>query len=618
MIRLKGALALFVCGVSLYAGVWYYGCVRLDQRLSRREFSWVLGPNKDVAVHVEMKRGDSHFVGWLQGAVGVEFQIQSISSTASIKLPDSKEPQHSKTVMIPGKAPLMLRVSVPIWGNSLSIDTAAFEDLHYEMQMGEKRIEVLHSADAGKTTIEFARSAFALQRERDVDAMIADPKVILDTVSGFQFAIKARMLNAGDRAEVMKVSCNGGGIHWSIGADGMLNLSYDLDAEFRYGPGFASWLDIAQIPVREESQSLSSQFREIFVKAQQEILVDTPFITRGTVRASLPANRLGLREMAAAEDTGFPVPPFEVSFDDFTLRAPILLMGLTSLDGTVSFMRGTGKPISVDLRQKREGFGLERLLTKLLPLARTSPPFSTKEVDIDKDTLASIETVEELLSSQGAFVSVVSTIRALAQNFYDRSASNTLKFALTTGSGNANVFELMGAKGALDFKSAYDNGFGFGLKGSMNGIVSWSGSLEVQKPVEFVRTVREPLSLFLGRAFLSTFFLPEPTEGPREPAAQEREKKMLKLFFSDDVFNKALGALEAVVRQVDQSPESSDELRIELAGSASDVRVNGKTLQEFSESLERTFKTEGERLKAELEPQFEALRPTPSDPEQTL
>jgi hypothetical protein len=313
--------------------------------------------------------------------------------------------------MTGGKAPLTLRVSVPIWGSSLSIDTAPFEDLRYDMQIAEKHVEVLYSGGAGKTTIEFARSAFALQRERDIDAMIADSKLIIDTVSGFQLAFNARMLNAGDHAEVMKVASNGGGIHWSIGPDGMFNLKYDLDTEVRYGPGFASWVALFEAPRSDEPQDLASQFRAIFSKAQQEILTEMSFVTRGTVRASLPANRLGLREMAAAEDTGFPVPPFEISFENFTLGTPFILMGLTSLDGTVSFMRGAGKPISVDMRQHSEGVGLERLLTKLLPLARNFPPFSNKEVDLAQDTLQSIETIEELLSSQGAFVMIVSSIR---------------------------------------------------------------------------------------------------------------------------------------------------------------------------------------------------------------
>jgi hypothetical protein len=92
-----------------------------------------------------MERSESRFIGLLQGAVGVEFQIQSISSTASVKLPDSKEPQHSKVLMTGGKEPLTLRVSVPIWGSSLSIDTAPFEDLRYDMQIAEKHVEVLYS-----------------------------------------------------------------------------------------------------------------------------------------------------------------------------------------------------------------------------------------------------------------------------------------------------------------------------------------------------------------------------------------------------------------------------------------------------------------------------------------
>ncbi len=600
-------LVVLVLLGGTYGGLWYYGCMRLDERLSKKDFSFAFGPDKDVAMTVKIDRGPSRYIGWQRGELGVEFDVKSVSSTSSVKMPQQTAPQLSSAIMSAGDKPWVTKVSVPLWGSSLRFDVAPFKEARHETKVADKSFAFLQSAEAGRMTIEFRDAQLALSREKQIDAMIADPKRIVDDVAGFDLVSKTQVLNAEDKKVLMEGTVNGGGLHWTIGSDGMLSVRYDADSEINYGPGFFDLIGAqAVVPegVDPEAAQRFEGFMKGIMKIQQALMAGSSFVSKGAVEVTLPANRIGLRDSAAASDTGFPVPPFEVKFDRLKFRLPFVWSSLTSVDGTVGFMWNGAKPIAVNLTQEADALDVQPALDELLKVAQGTPEFQNLGLDMARVTPSSLVSLKEVESEQGAFVLAQSAVRALSKAYFSQKVNSALKVDVKTNSGNANVFELMGAPATWNARTKLGNGFGVELDGSADGAKSWKTTLTIYELLQLLRELRAPLMLFGARAGLATFFSSDQVSGTTNP----QEKELLAFFFSDELFEDLLAALGRVLRVVDQTPDSTSDLKLLLEGSGSDVSINGKKAEELQQALMPVVMQEVQALQSKLEPRLSELR----------
>jgi hypothetical protein len=600
-------LVVLVLLAGAYGGVWYYGCMRLEGRLSKQDFSLAFGPDKSVAMTVKIDRGASRYTGWQRGELGVEFDVKSVSSTSSVRIPQQAAPQLSSAMLSAGEKPWLTRVSVPLWGKSLKFDVAPFKEARYEGKVADKSFVFFQSADAYHITLEFRNAQLALAREKQIDAIIADPKRIVDDVAGFDMVVKAQTLSAEDKKVLVDGAVNGGGLHWSIGSDGMLTVRYDADSEIKYGPAFFDFIG-AQAVVPEGMGPEAGQRFDEFMKIQQALMADTSFISKGAVYITLPANRLGLRESAAASDTGFPVPPFEVKFDQFKFRFPFVLSRLTSVNGAIGFMWNGAKPLSVNLTQESDALDVQPALDQIIKVALDSPDLRQIGLDTTRITPTSLASLRELESAQGTFVLALSAAQALSKAYLSQNESNSLKLDVTTNSGNANVFELMGASATWNARSKLGNGFGVDLEGSADGAKSWKTTVTIYELVQLLRELRAPLMLFATRAGLATMFSSEPGSGATNVKVNPQEKEVLNFLFSEELFEELLAALARVLRLVDQTPDSTSDLKLIVEGRGADVSINGKKVEELQQAIMPAVMQEIQPLWAKLSPRLTALQ----------
>lgn len=598
-------LVVLVLIGGAYGGLWYYGCMRLDERLSKRDFSFAFGPDKDVAMTVKIDRGPSRYTGWQRGELGIEFDVKSVSSTSSVKMPQQAAPQLASATMSAGEKPWVTRVSVPLWGSSLRFDVAPFKESRYEAKVEDKSFVFLQSADKYQMTLEFREAQLALTREKQIDAMIVDPKRIVEDVAGFDLVVKAQTLNAKDKKVLVDGAVNGGGLHWAIGSDGMLSVRYDADSEINYGPGFFDFIG-AQAVVPEGVSPEATQRFEGIMKIQQALMGGSSFISKGAVEVTLPANRIGLRDSAAASDTGFPVPPFEIKFDRVKFRLPFVWSSLTSVDGTVGFMWNGAKPIAVNLTQEADAVDVQPALDELLKVVLDTLELQKLELDTARVTPSSLVSLKEVQSEQGAFVLAQSAVRALSKAYFSQKMNSALKVDVKTNSGNANVFELMGASATWNARTKLGNGFGVELDGSADGAKSWKTTLTIYELFQLIRELKAPLMLFGARAGLDTFFHGD--LGAKNAAVNPQEKELLAFFFSDELFEDLLAALGRVLRVVDQTPDSTGDLKLLLEGSGADVSINGRKAEELQQALMPVVMQELQALQSKFEPRLRALR----------
>jgi hypothetical protein len=600
-------LVVFVLLGGAYGGLWYYGCMQLDERLAKKDFSFAFGPDKDVAMTVKIDRGPSRYTGWQRGELGVEFDVKSVSSTSSVKMPQQAPPQLSSATVTSGEKPWVTRVSVPLWGSSLKFDVAPFKEARYETKIADNSYVFLQSADAYRMTVEFRDAQIALSREKQIDAMIADPKRIFEDVAGFDLVTKAQTLDAETKKVLVEGAINGGGLHWTIGSDGMLNVRYDADSEIKYGPAFFDFIGAQAVVPAGMSPDVTQRF-DGFMKIQQALMSGSSFISKGAVQVTLPANRVGLRESAAASDTGFPVAPFEVKFDRFKFRLPFVWSRLTVVDGTVGFMWNGAKPIAVNLTQESDALDVQPAVDEIMKVALDTPEFQKRGLDTARVTPSSLVSFKEVESDQGAFVLVQSSVRALSSVFFSQKASSALKVDVKTSSGNANVFELMGASAAWTARAKLGNGFGAELEGSADGAKSWKTTITIYELVQLLRELKAPLTLFGVRAGLSTFFQSAGDSGITNEPVNPKEKELLAFFFSDELFEDLLAALGRVLRVVDQTPDSTNELKLLLEGRGADLSINGKRAEELQQALMPVVMQEVQALQSKFEPRLSTLR----------
>jgi hypothetical protein len=582
--------------------------MRLDEKLSKNDFAFTFGPDKAVTLSTKIERGPSRFIGWERAALGVEFELRNASGTSSVKLPKQDAPQVSTFSFSSGEKPLVYRVSVPLWGSSLTLDVSAFNEARYEGKVADKSFALLQSAEASRATLEFRDAQLAFSREKQIDAMFADPKRIVDEVAGVGVVFKGKVLSAHNKAEVFDVAANGGGFHWAIGADEMLNVRYDLDTEFKYGPAFADFLGMNAGVSSVTTPGQPEGFSAAVQKIQQSLMTGASFVTKGALQVTLPAHRVGLRESAAAIDPGFPVPPFEVTFEGFKFRLPFLLSSLMSLDGTLGFMLNSARPIAVNITQEVDALDLQSAVDSLIKVGLESPQFKNLSIDTSRSTPSSLTSLSEIASAQGAFVLVQSSIQALSRAYFSQKAHNALQIEVKTGSGNANVFELMGAEAAWTAHSKLDNGFGWELDGSAEGAKSWKTSVTIHELSKLLRELRAPLMLFGARSALATFFAADGASGLETGATAQQEKELLAFLFSDELFDDLMAALAQVLRVVDQTPDSTNDLKVFLEGSGSDLIINGKKSEEFAQAMTPIVMQEVQALQAKLEPRLAILR----------
>ncbi len=599
-------LLVFVVLGGGYLGLWYYGCMRLEKKLSKSEFNLAFGPDKAVTMVLKLDRTPARYVGWQRGAVGVEFGLKSGSSTASVQLPQHNERQVQTMSFSAGEKPLVSRVSVPFWGSSLTLEAEPFDELRYDSKMGGLELAMLQSGDAYRVRFDFRDTQLALTREKQIDAIIADPKRIVDDIAGVDLVFKGKTLNARDKAVMVEGTFNGGGLHWTIGADGMLNVRYDLDMEAHYGPGFAEWFQIA--PPNTGLPGVSEEQIQRFQKLQQALIGGASFVTKGAIEVTLPANRVGLREQAAAADTGFPVPPLEIKFERFKFRFPFILSSLMSLDGTAGFMWKGAKPISIDISQDSDAQDVERVAESITKIALESPEFKAFGIDASRTTPNSLVSLNELVSEQGAYVLIRSSLQALSKAFFGHKAHSAVKVDVKTAAGNANVFELMGASATWAASAKLENGVGWELNGSAEGAKSWRSNVAIYELSKFLRELRAPLMMFAARSAIPLFVPGDGSAGLKTGATAQQEKEFLEFVFSDELFEDLLAALGRVLRVIDQTPDSASDLNLLVEGSAVDLSINGMRIQQLEQALSAVVKQEVQALLSKLQPRLASLK----------
>jgi hypothetical protein len=600
-------LVLVVLLGGAYGGLWYYGCMRLEAKLSKTEFNVAFGPDKAVTMAMKMERGPLRYTGWQRGRVGVEFDVKSIASISLVKVPQQAQPQVSTCAFSAGEKPMVARVTVPLWGKSLALEVDPLNEARWEMKVNDQSFAMLQSHETYRVNFVFRGPQLALAREKQVDAMIADPKRIVEDLAGVGIEFKGKTLNALDKAVVMEGAVNGGGLWWGIGADGMLTVRSDIDMEANYGPGFASWMGM--MPAGSASLDPSAQeILQSFQKIQQLLMAQSSFVTKGAVQLTLPANRVGLREKAAEVDSGFPVPPFEVKFEEFKFRLPFILSGMTSVDGTIGFMVKEAKPIALDITQETEAVDLQKAADSIIKVVLESPQFKGRTIDTSRVAPSSLVSFKELESDQGSFVLLRSSIEALSRAYFGQKGRFALNVNVKTSSGNANVFELMGAVATWATSLKLGNGFGWELKGSADGAKSWKTDVAIYELSKLLREFRAPLMLFGARSGLATFFQSNDSSESVQGEALQKQKQFLTFLFSDELFEDLLAALGRVLRVVDQTPDSTSDLNFLLEGSGSDLQINGKSAQELQQAISSVAMQEVQALEAKFKPQLAVLQ----------
>lgn len=590
-----------------YAGAWYYGCMRLEQRLAQHEFNFSLGPQSEFTMSLTLDRGDARFIGALQGEVGVEFDLRSLSSQSSVKVGGQQEAQRSSVTLTPAGEPLHYRVTVPLWGNSLSITADPFKDARYDIKVGDRTASLLLSGGRYAGEIVFRQAALAYQREMQVFNLIAQPRRIADEVAGIQVSGTSALRTEDNGSELVSGEIKGGGIHWEIDAKETFKVRSDLDFDIKYGSAFGKWLEIFQPPSSPPEGAQVAAITEVVRKAQASLLVGGNFIMKGGFEVTLPANRLGLRDNAAAGNTGFPVPPFKVFFDRFSLRLPFVFSRLTELDGSVQFLQGDGRPLSVDLRQRVAPLDIKPAVDVFAKQDFLSSALKELDIDSERVTASSLKGLREVMSSQGLYVMLHSFMRSLPDLYFTKGSRNEIHLEVTTASGSANPFELLGAQGKLRATAMLDSGVGLELEGKRDGPDGWSGQVKVHKLVHVLRQLREPLTVFGLRAGLKTFLELDESTTSEEPAS-DQEKEALALLISDALFDKIVAAVERIVLKVDSSPDSTDEISVSIEQKGLAVAVNGKPAPEFLQDVTGVLQSEGEQLLGEVMPQLEKLR----------
>jgi hypothetical protein len=590
-----------------YAGAWYYGCMRLEQRLAQRDVNFSLGPNSEVTVSLKLDRGGVRFVGALQGEVGVEFDLRSVSSQSSVKLAGQHEVQTSTATITPAGEPLHYRVSVPMWGNSLTITADPFKDARYVMKVGDRTASLLLSGERYAAAVVFRSAALAYQREMQVIKLLAQPRRIADELAGLQISGVSTLRTEDNGSEIISGAISGGGIHWEIDAKEMLKVRSDLDCDFKYGSAFGKWLEMlpTQSSTPEDAQVAASM--EVVRKVQAGLLEGGNFIMKGGFEVTLPASRLGLRENAPPGDTGFPVPPFTVLFDRFSFRLPFVFSRLMELNGSVQFLQGDGKPLLVDLRQRVAPLDIKRALEAFVKQDLYFSALKEARIDSERVTASSLRSLREVLSNQGLYVTIYSLYRSLADLYFAQAASNEMHLAVKTPSGGASLFELLGAQGKLRATAMLDSGVGIELNGERDGPDGWSSQVKVFKLVHIVRQLREPITVFAVRSGLATFLEPDQSTTSEQPVS-DQEKEVLAFLFSEPLFDKIVAAVERIVQRVDSSPDSPEEIAVSIAQKGSAVTVNGKSTPEFLQEVTGLLQNEAQQLLREVLPQLEKVR----------
>jgi hypothetical protein len=266
------------------------------------------------------------------------------------------------------------------------------------------------------------------------------------------------------------------------------------------------------------------------------------------------------------------------------------------------------KPIALDITQETEAVDLQKAADSIIKVVLESPQFKGRTIDTSRVAPSSLVSFKELESDQGSFVLLRSSIEALSRAYFGQKGRFALNVNVKTSSGNANVFELMGAVATWATSLKLGNGFGWELKGSADGAKSWKTDVAIYELSKLLREFRAPLMLFGARSGLATFFQSNDSSESVQGEALQKQKQFLTFLFSDELFEDLLAALGRVLRVVDQTPDSTSDLNFLLEGSGSDLQINGKSAQELQQAISSVAMQEVQALEAKFKPQLAVLQ----------
>jgi hypothetical protein len=587
--------------IGAYSGIWYLGCQGIESKLLKQQFSFYLGPNNEVAIDVTIRISELKYAGYFQGASIVQYRVDDMYSSVALSQEDKPKEILLETRAKPTGDPIIYSVGVPLWGTSVHLRSGKLNGLKIENKSKAGTSTTILSGDPTDASILLRNEGFIATRAALLKELIADPKKIASELVGFRinkpFSIK--MADPSTQKLFMDMTYHGGGFGWDV-TDGMFTFTYDLAMEGKYGPAFFDLMAASQRAQTQKALSPSLQkLSNSITEAMKSVLSDGSIQSRGSVVISLPAARMGLAAKPA-EPQESAVPPFSIIFNEFYLQSPFFLNSGTTIDGKVGFQQAGGKPLLIDLSIKQQSGGSSLPLQKFKDAVLELPEVKQLALDSTKSGLSSITSFRDLEGRQGAFVGTVSALTAFEKVVLSNPASLALQVEVSTQSGKLNPIDLLGAPFSSRITGQLGATYGIDVKASGRGAETWNLSVGIKGLSALIRELREPLSVFITRAFLATFL--EIKDSSPEPSQPERD--LLTFLFSDQLFSDLLVYLEEVSQGVDMTPETPEELQINFVGSSQSATVNGKSLAEFEADLSARVTQQGEMLRQKVETQL--------------
>lgn len=579
---------VIVLAGGAYGGLWYLTCQEMEKQIPREGKVFYFGIENNNSLSFVPTIASVNYSGYERARATLVVTLLGMDSKSLFSVKGAAAVESAATLRAKD-APMKYYITGELYGDSLLVEFADYANM--EMSQTINKLELAKkvlSGKAGGFQVKFKKKDLLINRIKGFAQYYTNPKKLFEDITQVSFLPTSMVMSTASGDPVATTEMGAGYVAWDINDDGTLSMDTKLDMVSRYGKGIKEVFNLSDISKStgdtSETAAKVNNIMGAVAKIQGALFQDVTAKVKGRFQLKLPAEKVGL--MGLNQDIpGIPVPPIEMKFENFEFQLPLPLSRTTTLNGQVAFMRGDGKPLKIDFRS--EGSPLEgaNSFDELMGHLISDEEIKTLIGDATSFTPSAITTLAELESSRGAVVMVVSGLRASYDNFLKAKSSGAVSLTIETPSEKFSPLEMLGAKGNFKFESIFGPDIGINLAAHAQGATAWEATGSFKNLEKIFVAFKDPLRVFAARSFLATFF--DAAALPKELSDQDKakERKLIEFIFSDPLFDELIGAFSKVCRVIDQTPETTDEVTIKIAGALNQITINGKSFEEYHASL---------------------------------